>query len=80
MVFISINRVEDPATVRGFVNRYKKTWPVLLDGDGKVFSRLIPGGVPSFVIIDRDGRLAYRQVGWSDELVDLFAGEIKRLQ
>ncbi len=53
--------------------------PVLLDRDMKVYSKFISKGVPAFVIIDSRGWLAYRQVGWADELINDFHDEIKGL-
>ena len=76
---ISINRGEDADKVKEFVEKYKKNWPVLLDRDMKVYSKFISKGVPAFVIIDSRGRLAYRQVGWADELINDFDDEIKEL-
>jgi len=52
---------------------------VLLDRNIQVYSKFILKGVPAFVIIDSRGRLAYRQVGWADELINDFDDEIKGL-
>jgi peroxiredoxin len=50
--------IEEPADrVRGFVKRYNVAFPALLDADARVSKLYRVVGVPSNVLIGRDGNL-----------------------
>lgn len=77
--------VRDTSTgVEGFVDRYGIDYPVVLDDDGRVqlelAERTVLGGVPTTLVLDREGRLACRIVGRLDAqtLEAALAGVIDR--
>ena len=81
VVFIAVNRGESRSVVKGFLERYQKDWPVLLDPDRQVYKKIFSEDVPAFVIIDPVGRLAYQGTGWwtsSQESIDILAREIEK--
>lgn len=62
--FVGINtRDLDPANAKAFERTYKIDYPSLYDPSGKLalkFKDLPPQGIPSTLILDRDGRIAVR--------------------
>lgn len=66
--FIGINiRDNDPATAQAFVRAFKVTYPHIYDPSGSQlvkFGGVLPAnGIPTTLVIDRDGRVAARVVG-----------------
>ena len=66
--FIGLNtRDSDPAQAEAFVRTAQITYPSIFDPDGQLllsFARdLPPSGIPSTMIIDKQGRLAVRIIG-----------------
>jgi len=76
--FLGLNTKDsDPAQAQAFVRSFGITYPSIFDPDGsevvKFTGLLPPNGIPSTLVIDRDGRVAARIVGTISEatLVDL---------
>jgi thiol-disulfide isomerase/thioredoxin len=65
--FIGLNTRDKPEPAQAFIDRFKITYPTVLDPDGKLqlaFSdTLPPAAIPSTLIIDREGRVAARIIG-----------------
>jgi peroxiredoxin len=66
--FIAVDVKEAPETVAAFVEEIGLTFPVALDQDGRVSSRLYEiRGTPTTVFVDANGVVAARHVGPLDE-------------
>ena len=65
LVILAINVRQDRATAQAFIDRLKVSYPVLLDGEGKVTRDYGVAGLPTTFVIDREGRLATRILGES---------------
>jgi peroxiredoxin len=62
---VTIDSPKSQSRVRPFVKGRRFTFPVLLDGDQRVFQQLQgKGSVPYVVVIDRDGFVRYRHTGY----------------
>lgn len=66
--FVGINiRDADPDTARAFVRAFKVPYPHVYDPNGEQLLKfagiLPPNGIPTTLVIDRDGRVAARVVG-----------------
>ncbi|MFQ6033578.1 MAG: TlpA family protein disulfide reductase, partial [Candidatus Bipolaricaulia bacterium] len=55
MVFYAINAGESLEEIDDFVKKYEIEYPILLDKQGKVFTRYGATGVPETVFIDGEG-------------------------
>jgi len=53
----------DPAEVKQFVADQKMSYPVVLDSEGRIANLLQTMVLPTTVLIDRDGRIVWRQIG-----------------
>jgi peroxiredoxin len=60
---LAVNLRENNNTVRQFINRYRYTFPVPLDLDGRVGSSYGIEVIPTTFIIDREGKIIGRIVG-----------------
>lgn len=53
----------DPADVKQFTADQKMTYPVVLDPDGRIANVLQTMVLPTSVLLDRSGKIVWRQVG-----------------
>jgi thiol-disulfide isomerase/thioredoxin/outer membrane lipoprotein-sorting protein len=64
LVVLAVNAREDLDTVKKFMQDNNYSFRVLLDKDGKVMDSFKVRGIPTFVVIDREGKVAWVQVGF----------------
>lgn len=76
-VFLPISRGEETAKVKEFRETNGYTFPMGLDPDQAIFNLYAEKGIPRNVIIGRDGRVAFLEVGYTDEI---FCGLIAELE
>lgn len=53
--------------VRAFVNEHKMTYPIVLDSEGKLANMLQTSSIPTTLLIDRKGKIVWRQLGPIEE-------------
>jgi peroxiredoxin len=63
-VVLGINVEESPGRVAPFVEEFQVTYPVLLDEKGKVVQEWRARGLPMSLVIDRDGVIQVRHIGF----------------
>ena len=64
--FLAVDAGEDPDTVRRFVEEHPFPYPVLLDPEDSLGVRYRIIGLPTVMIIDRQGAISFLEVGVSD--------------
>lgn len=64
LVVLAVNAREDVDKVKKFMQDNNYSFRVLLDKDGKVLDSFKVRGIPTFVLIDREGKVAWVQVGF----------------
>jgi thiol:disulfide interchange protein DsbD len=57
---LAVDYMENRETVDAFVRAKGVRFPVVLDGDGAVAGKYGVVGIPTYVLIDREGKIAYR--------------------
>jgi peroxiredoxin len=57
------NDMEGASIVRPFVEKFKLTYPILLDPDFRVDDKYLIRSVPTTVLVDRNGVITHRIVG-----------------
>jgi peroxiredoxin len=66
LVVISISADEDVAAAKEFVRANGMTWPQAVDSKGSVIYGVFGlQSLPSYVLIDTQGRVAYQMKGWT---------------
>lgn len=69
LVILGVDVREEKKDVLEFLKRYKVSYPILMDFDGKVVKDYQVMGVPTTYFIDRDGIIRDRVFGGMNELV-----------
>ncbi|MGB3096118.1 MAG: TlpA disulfide reductase family protein [Candidatus Deferrimicrobiaceae bacterium] len=57
---LALDFMESEKKVNAFIKRNKVAYPVLLDRRGKVARKYRVVGIPTFILIDRDGKIVHR--------------------
>ena len=66
LVVVSVSADEDRKAPEEFARANGMTWIQAWDGQGKVIGGVFgASGLPSYVVIDADGRIAYLMKGWA---------------
>ncbi len=66
LVMISVSADQDRKAPEEFARENGMTWIQAWDGQGKVIGGVFgAGSLPSYVVIDADGKIAYLMKGWS---------------
>jgi len=68
VVVLSINEQESPEKVKGFLAQTGYTFRVLLDADGGVQAAYRVYGIPTMYVIDKEGNLRMKHVGYRPDL------------
>jgi len=79
VTFISIDRAPRPKAATGFLETNKVVHTVLSDATGSAFDSYRIAGIPTTVIIDAEGRVMFRHVGYSPGDEGRLAKEIEWL-
>ncbi|MFZ3089207.1 MAG: TlpA disulfide reductase family protein [Nitrospirota bacterium] len=69
LVILGVDVREEKKDVLNFLKKYKVSYPILMDFDGKVVKDYQVMGVPTSYFIDRDGIIRERIFGGMNELV-----------
>ncbi|HKI05107.1 MAG TPA: TlpA disulfide reductase family protein [Thermoanaerobaculia bacterium] len=65
LVIVSISVDEDRKLIESFVSSNGMSWPQAWDREGEVTAGIFRvGDFPSYLVLDAEGRIAYRQRGW----------------
>ena len=77
-VVLGINLQEDKDTILQFMKKQKMNYPVLLS-DKKVISNYKISSIPRFFIIDKNGEIYNKYVGFAPGVEELWQKDIKKL-
>jgi len=66
MVLLAINYREEPQEVLAFFNKHGLTFTTLLDPDGKIFDLYGGWSLPTTYIINKDGEIVGKAIGYRD--------------
>jgi cytochrome c biogenesis protein CcmG/thiol:disulfide interchange protein DsbE len=65
---VGINLDESKSDVPPFIRQFKIPYPVLLGGDSSIMDRFGVRGLPSFYLLDPDGKIIRTWVGYGEDL------------
>ena len=78
IVVLGINLQEDKDTITKFMQKQKMNYPILLS-DNKVISNYKISSIPQFFLIDRNGDLYNKYVGFAPGVEELWQKDIEKL-
>lgn len=78
---IGVNREEDAATARPWVEKHRLTYPVFLDEKRAFYARFTPKWIPYNVVLDPEGRVLYSASGFEEEKIrKIIDAELAKLE
>ncbi|HUN63944.1 MAG TPA: TlpA disulfide reductase family protein [Candidatus Sulfotelmatobacter sp.] len=79
-VVVSVSEDDDEATWRGFVADHGMTWTQRFDGNSALLRKYQVNGLPTYVLLDRDGNEVQRYEGEDpgQSIIERAAPDIKR--
>jgi thiol-disulfide isomerase/thioredoxin len=75
---ISVSGDRNGAQVRDFVASHGVTWPQCWDGNGSVQGQFRVRGLPTFLLLDSDGRILFSKTGWGSRAEGELLSEIRK--
>jgi thiol-disulfide isomerase/thioredoxin len=79
LVVLGMNVDEDRSSVYPFVQRFQMTYPVLYAADSSMSDAFGVEGIPTFILLDAQGRIIRRYDGFSMDMPEAWAYELQRL-
>lgn len=79
VVILTINNDQNPADVPKWMQKHKYDFNVLFD-DGFVSNKANINSFPTTWFLDKDGRLAFVKIGWTQKLEEEFSWRIEALK
>jgi len=77
-VFLPISRGESRRTVEAFVEKRAYTFDVAIDPDQTVWSKFATRAIPRNFVINRDGKVVFASVGYSEQDFEHVVTAVKR--
>jgi peroxiredoxin len=78
LLVLGISLDQEKDKLPPFVKENKITYPILY-GDQQVAKAYDVQGIPTFVIFDKKGKIAFREVGFSEENIDSLQKKVTEL-
>jgi len=66
LVVLGLSTDESREQVQAFVDEFGMTYPILLDSEAKIMETYRARGLPMSVLVDRDGVIQVRHIGYLD--------------
>ena len=78
LLVLGVSLDQDKAVIPAFVKNNNITYPILY-GDQQVAKAYDVQGIPTLVIFDKKGKLAFREVGFSDGNISELENKVKEI-
>lgn len=79
LVVLAVNEDEERADAEAFLKQYPANFAVLFDQQGQLASQYQIPGMPTTVVIDRQGKIRYSHSGFFESKTAAFEQEIQQL-
>jgi len=80
LVVLGMNVDDDPSGVYAFVKHFQMPYPVLLAGNTPVSEAYQVEGIPTFVMIDSEGKVVRYYEGFRPEMADAWEAEFQHMK
>jgi peroxiredoxin len=78
-VEVALITTDSPAKIEGFLTKNSLDVTVLFDDRGEVVRLYQVGGIPDGMLVDSQGTLLYRSLGWGAGSLDRLQAEIDKV-
>ncbi|MBN8447269.1 MAG: TlpA family protein disulfide reductase [Gammaproteobacteria bacterium] len=79
LVVLAVNEDEERSDAEAFLKQYPASFAVLFDKEGQLASQYQIPGMPTTVVIDRNGKIRYSHSGFFESKTAAFEQEIQQL-
>jgi peroxiredoxin len=79
LLVLAVNLDEEPEGARSFLEQYPVRFTVLYDPHGDCARAFAVAGMPATYVIDRQGKVRYRQVGFRSEEANALKARVEEL-
>ena len=79
LVIIGVSADRDQAPWKAFIEKHRLEWTHFYDGKRMMASRFAVNGYPTYILIDHEGIIQYRQQGWNPSVDSQIDGETRSL-
>jgi thiol-disulfide isomerase/thioredoxin len=79
LVVLAVNEDEERSDAEAFLKQYPANFAVLFDKEGQLASQYQIPGMPTTVVIDRNGKIRYSHSGFFESKTAAFEQEIQQL-
>jgi thiol-disulfide isomerase/thioredoxin len=79
LVVVGINVDNERASADRFLAKYPAHFPLVFDPKGRIAGGYRLEGMPSSVILDRDGKVVHRHIGFRDDHVPEYELVVRKL-
>lgn len=80
VILLTVNSENELQKVKDFIKEKNYDFPVLLDNDGKVASEYGVEGIPCVFVIDKDGNIDKKYLGYDPEIINVLESDVQRLR
>lgn len=78
LVVVGVNVDTQPADARAFLAKHPASFPIVYDTNGELAARYAIQGMPSGVLIDRDGKILAQHSGFLESSIPDYDGAIDK--
>ena len=79
LAVVGINVDHDPQAAAHFLERYPAAFPLVYDPDGRIAAQYALEGMPSAVVLDREGHIVHRHIGFREEKIPEYEAVLRGL-
>ena len=79
MVILGVSADRDQAPWKEFIEKNKLDWTHFYDERRMMANRFAVNGYPTYILIDHEGIIRYRQQGWNPDVDSQIEGEIRSM-
>lgn len=79
LVVVGVNVDHERSAAMKFLEKYPASFPLVYDPEGKIAAQYELQGMPSSVLIGRDGKIAKRHIGFREEKIADYEAVLREL-
>lgn len=79
VVILGISADRDQSAWKAFIEKHRLEWAHFYDDRRMMANRFVVNGYPTYIILDHEGIIRYRQQGWNPQVDSELDGELRSL-
>ena len=79
VVILGVSADRDQVPWKAFIERHRLEWTHFYDDRRMMANRFLVGGYPTYILMDHEGIIQYRQQGWNPQVDSQIDGELRSL-